>query len=76
MKVNERLLSIDDLNLDKTVSICQASEVAKRQIRAMMDGPNSGTTTTSVGAIKRSGQSSTRNPMAPDDPLRKAVRVP
>ena len=61
VKVKERLLSIDDLNLEKTVSICQASEVAKRQIRAMTDGPNSGTTTASVGAIKRSGHSSTSN---------------
>ena len=34
-EVKEKILSNDDLDLEKAVSICQASEVTKRQIQAM-----------------------------------------
>ena len=55
LKVKEKLLSNDDLDLETAVSI--VSEVAKRQIPAMTDGASSCTLTpTSVGAVRRSGK--------------------
>ena len=52
----EKLLSNDDFDLVKAVSICQAREVAKRQIQAMTDGASSCTVPTRAGGVRRSGK--------------------
>ena len=56
LKVKGKILSNDDLDLEKAVFICQASEVAKPQIQAMTDGTSSRTMTASDGAVRRSGK--------------------
>ena len=48
LKVKEKLLSHDELDLEKAVPICQTSEVAKHQVRAMTDGATSSTVRTKV----------------------------